>query len=227
MDAKKNSIIVWRIIFTYMILFYHFDNKYLITYDFKGNIGWYIAVEFFFIVSGYLLYTGIGKLSETCHSGWDYFVYRYKKIYPFYLGAFLFSFIMYSIVTNSATIGAMLKVLSYNFFEVFAMHGIGLDVGWSHINNTSWYVSIMLIAGLIIYHCLIKWKDTFVNFVAPLIIIVSFSYLYRNMGGIGAVVQISGLYNHQALMRGLSGMCLGIFAARLTEYIKKECKRTG
>lgn len=120
----------------------------------------------------------------------------------------------------------IVKVLSNDFFEVFALHGIGLDDGWSYINNTSWFISIMLISGMIIYHCLLRWKHDFCNFAAPLIIMVSFSYLYRNMHCIGAVVQISGLYNNQALMRGLADMCLGIFAARLNEYIREKCERT-
>lgn len=227
MNTKNNSITVWRIVFTYMILFYHFDNKYIISQNFPGNIGWYIAVEFFFIVSGYLLYAKLDSMMQKMHSGWDYFVYRYKKIYPYYLGAFLFSLITYYAAKETATLGDVIKLLSYDFFEVFALHGIGLDAGWSHINNTSWFISIMFISGFIIFHCLVKWKDNFCNFVAPLIIMISFSYLYRNMQGIGAVVEISGFYNHQALMRGLADMCLGIFAARLNGYIRTNCRKTG
>ncbi len=226
MKAKNNSITIWRIIFTYMILIFHFDNKYGISKMFGLEIGWYIGVEFFFIVSGYLLYDKIDSLAEKCHSGWDYFVYRYKNIYPYYLGAFIFSFVMYFAVKDSWSVMDMVKFLSNDFFEVFALHGIGLDDGWSYINNTSWFISIMLISGFIIYHCLIKWRDNFVNFVAPLIIMISFSYLYRNMHGIGAVVQIDGLYNHQALMRGLADMCLGIMAARLNHYIRENYKNT-
>ncbi len=46
------------------------------------------------------------------------------------------------------------------------------------------------------------------------------------MRSIGAVVQISGLYNNQALMRGLADMCLGIMAARLNGYIRENFKNT-
>ncbi len=82
----------------------------------------------------------------------------------------------------------------------------------------------MFLSGFIIFHCLLKWRDNFCNFVAPLIITVCFSYLFRNMYGIGAVVQISDLYNNQALMRGLADMCLGIMAARLNTYIQINYK---
>ena len=53
---KTNSIKLWRIVFTYMILIYHFDNAFPFSVEMELAAGWYIAVEFFFIVSGYLLY---------------------------------------------------------------------------------------------------------------------------------------------------------------------------
>lgn len=223
--AKNNSIIVWRILFTYLILIFHFDNKYCISTHFDLAIGWYIAVEFFFIVSGYLLSSGLDKLSQKCHNGWDYFVHRFGKIYPYYLCAFLFSFLFYFVTKPHFSIEEMIMLLSNDFFEVFALHGIGLNDGWVYVNNSSWYISIMLISGLIIYHCLLKWKDTFCNFIAPLIIIVSFSNLYRTMHGIGACVETTGVYTNLPLMRGLADMCLGILAARLTNYLKTNIKR--
>lgn len=223
--TKNNSIIIWRILFTYLILIFHFDNKYCISTHFNLAIGWYIAVEFFFIVSGYLLYSGLDKLSEKCRNGWDYFVLRFGKIYPYYLCAFLFSFIFYFATNPQFSLKEMISLLSNDFFEIFALHGIGLNDGWVYVNNSSWYISIMLISGLIIYHCLIKWKDTFCNFIAPLIIIISFSNLYRTMQCIGACVETTGVYTNLPLMRGLADMCLGILAARLTAYLKTNIKR--
>lgn len=223
--TKNNSIIIWRIIFTYLILMFHFDNKYRISANFGLTNGWYIAVEFFFIVSGFLLYSGLEKLSERCRNGWDYFLYRYGKIYPYYLCAFLFSFLFYFVTKPNSSMEEMIMLLSNNFFEVFALHGIGLNDGWAYVNNSSWYISIMLIGGLFIYHCLIKWKDNFCNLVVPLIVIISFSNLYRSLHCIDACVEISGVYINLPLMRGLADMCLGILAARLTDYLKNNIKR--
>lgn len=224
--TKNNSIVVWRIIFTYLILIFHFDNKYCISTQFDIAIGWYIGVEFFFIVSGYLLYTGLDRLSKKCRSGWDYLVYRYGKIYPYYFTAFMFSLVCF-ILTRSVSLVDVVKFLSNDFFELFALHGIGLDDGWAYLNNTGWFISVMFLSGFIIYHCLVKWKEQFCNFAAPLIIIISFSYLYRNVKGIGAVVEISGFYGNMALMRGLADMCLGIMAARLNGFLAQNCRKTG
>lgn len=225
--SKNNSIVIWRILFTYLIMTYHFDNKYAISQHFGLAVGWYIGVEFFFIVSGYLLYAKLDVLSQRYRSAPAYVWMRFKRIYPFYLGAFFLSLLC--LVVTDANMGAadVLKLLSDDYFEVFALQGIGLDYGWNYVNNTGWFISILLICSFIIYHCLLKWRDTFVNFAVPLIIMISFSFLYRNMKGIGGVVQTTGFYENWALMRGMADMCLGICAARLSERIGRQFRRKG
>lgn len=225
--GKNNSIVIWRILFTYLIMAYHFDNKYAISQHFGLAIGWYIGVEFFFIVSGYLLYAKFDSLSQSYRSAPAYVWMRFQKIYPFYLGAFLLSLFFY-VVTDAQMRGVdVIKLLSDDYFEVLALQGIGLDDGWNYVNNTGWFISILLISSFIIYHCLLKWRDTFVNFAVPLIVMISFSFLYRNMKGIGGVVQTTGFYENWALMRGMADMCLGICAARLSSRIGKQFRRKG
>lgn len=218
MQKKSNSIVLWRIIATYMIAFVHFDNCYYIFEDLGLRMGWHVMVDFFFIVSGYLLFTNFDKLQATCKNGLDYFLLRYKKIYPLYLGGFLLCFILYVKVYGERPI----DVLVTHVFELFCMQGIGLNLGWVFVNNSMWYMSVMLIAGFIIFHCLTKWKDTFVQFVAPIIIIIAFSYIYRYRGNLDAVAETDGLFLNQALMRGLADMCLGIFAAQINQWLRKE-----
>ena len=219
--SKNNSITLWRIIFAYLIMIFHFDNKYVISQHFGLTPGWYIGVEFFFIVSGYLLYAKLDTLSAKYRSGLAYLGHRYRKIYPYYLASFILCFIFLFLTREGTSVLEMIRFLSNDFFEVFALHGIGLDDGWSYVNNTSWFISVMFLCDFIIYHCLVKWKDAFVNFAAPLIVIISFSFLYRNMQGIGAAVQTTGFYENWALMRGLADMCLGIFAARLNQSFRR------
>lgn len=218
MQKKENSIVLWRIIFTYVIAIYHFDNCYYILEELNLRSAWYIAVEFFFIVSGFLMFNNLDKLSETCKTGFDYFLLRFRKTYPYYLGGFLLCFILYVLIRGERAT----DVLVTHVFELFCMHGIGLDQPWIYMNNTTWYLSVMLIAGFIIFHCLVKWKDTFVHFVAPIIVMVTFSYLFRYLGTINGVAETDGLFLNQALMRGLADMCLGIFAAKLNRWLQRE-----
>lgn len=65
-ERTVNMIEFWRVIFTLMIAVYHFNNTYSISWG-KWNLtpGWYIGVEFFFIVSGYLLASRSRVSNET------------------------------------------------------------------------------------------------------------------------------------------------------------------
>ena len=46
----------WKIVFTFMIAIFHFNNIYPALYQrYSINDGWYIGVEFFFLTSGVLL----------------------------------------------------------------------------------------------------------------------------------------------------------------------------
>ena len=222
MQKKQNSIVLWRIIFTYLVAIYHFDVAYAISNQIGIRSAWYIAVEFFFIVSGYLIYSNLDKLSATYKSGPAYFRVRFARLYPYYLGSFILCLGLYAYLSGERII----DLLVTHVFEMFAMQGIGLNVGWVYVNDTAWYISVVLIAGFLIYHCLVKWKDTFVKFVAPIIVMATFSYFFRFRGNINAVLEAEGLWLSHGLLRGLSGMCLGIFAAEGNAWLQRE-KRDG
>ncbi|MBO5335837.1 MAG: acyltransferase [Lachnospiraceae bacterium] len=218
MQKKSNAIVLWRIIATYMVAIAHFDDCYYIFNDLGVRNGVHVVVDFFFIMSGYLMFANFEKLSTKCKNGFDYFVMRYKKVYPAYLGGFILCFILYVWAYEERPI----DVLVTHVFELFCMQGIGLNQGWVYVNNSMWYLSVMLIAGFIIFQCLLKWKDTFVQLIAPIIVMITFSYFFRNVGHMNAVAETDGLFINRALMRALSGMCLGIFAVQLNRFLVKE-----
>ena len=77
---KNRQMQFWRIVFTYVIAYYHLNNAY-------GNYkSGYIAVEFFFMLSGYLLVNKLtflyenGKLENM--TAWKYTWQRYQKYFP-------------------------------------------------------------------------------------------------------------------------------------------------
>lgn len=223
MEHKNNSIVVWRIIFTYFVTGFHFDNQYLITRSLGFSNGTYLSVEFFFMVSGYLLYEGFLRNPEKYSSGLHYLWARVKRLLPYYWGSYAL-LILWLIGTSG--LKETLYTISFRYPELFALQCMGLNEGWTNMNNSTWYISVMLLCGFVIYHCLVKWKDNFINFAAPIMIIVFYSYLYRNNGGIHVVTQTEGFYLNWALMRGMAAMCLGLFACRLNHAIlRKEIKQ--
>ena len=80
-EGKNNAVECFRVFFTMIIVLHHggtFLKTRLVTHG-------YIAVEFFFILSGYLLVTTF--LRESSHSCWKYLWKRYARLYPEYIMA--------------------------------------------------------------------------------------------------------------------------------------------
>lgn len=218
---KNNSIKLWRIIFTYMILIYHFDNAFPFSAEMELTAGWYIAVEFFFIVSGYLLYRTYKN--GRYESAFLYTIHRLKAIYPKYIVAVIIVWIALSI-SRGYTYRMSLGFLADSYFELLLLQGIGLGRGWDYINPTLWYISVLLIAGYIIYFLLTHIEEWFVKFIAPVFVIFTYAYLYRTFGHINVVMDIEGFWGNFALLRGVADMCVGIIAAKGTDYLLQKDK---
>lgn len=223
-ENKTNSIYVMKILFTYMIALFHYPAFIIYVCSHGGTMGWYIAVEFFFIVSGYLLYKKIKSDGASQKSAWEYTWHRYKKIWPSYLLSFVVTVFVIA-VYNKYSLKQLYKRVTDSFFEIFMLQGIGLNREWDYVNPTLWYISVMLIAGFIIYWMLINYEKIFVEIIAPLVIVIAYSYLYRNVGSLNAVTDTLGLYENQALIRALADMCLGIYAVKLEERFKSKSDR--
>lgn len=222
-EKKGNAIYFWRIIFTYMIVIFHFDNPFPYSAELGIRPGGYIAVEFFFIVSGYLLFEKSEQYKQRFPSAWQYTLHRYRQIYFKYLFAFVLVFCAIVQVRN-LNLAETADLLLDSYWEIFALQGIGLGREWNYINPTLWYISILFIGGYIIYFFLLHYRDVFLKIIAPVFIMVAYSLLYRNVGSLDAVVRIEGIYLHYALIRGLADMCLGIYGVMINNYLQENYK---
>lgn len=211
----KNDIYLWRIVFTYLICIFHFLCLVPI------HFGWYIAVEFFFMVSGYLLYKDYTENKYT--SAWSYTKHRLVSLYPYYICSFFIMFIAQSIRENFS-IGRMISTLLHSIWEILLLQGAGLDRGWDYVNAILWYLSIVIIAGYIIFYLLrYEWYR---ELIVPLSVILIYAYFYRTGGGTtDRVMKVSGFFMNEALLRGLAGMNLGIICYRFREHIENKYKR--
>lgn len=104
---KDNSIVVWRIFFTYVIMTFHFFNAYSI------GSSLYLATDFFFIVSGFLIAKDVeeGKYKNA-------FVFlkkRIKKYYPHYILSLIISYVVFTCLRKGPQV-SVLSLISEAFF---------------------------------------------------------------------------------------------------------------
>ncbi len=215
--AKNNAIPFWRIIFTYMIVIFHFDFMFPYSEAMGVRAGWYIGVEFFFLVSGFLLYRKVMS-PKAFDSAFGYTLHRYQSLYLKYLMAFAVTFLAV-VLLHKRSIGAA-ELLADSFFEILLLQEIGLGRAWDFINPTLWYLSVLVIAGHIIYYLLLRHRKLFLELIGPVLILVSASVLYRYYGWLDAVTSLDQpFFINGSIFRGLMEMTLGVYCAMFSDRI--------
>lgn len=92
---RNHSIDFFRFIFAMLIVFYHYLFHIL-----GRKTGWYIGVEFYFILSGFFLMKSYEENKKFClgeYKATNYLVDKIKKLYPHYLFSFLVMFFVMGI----------------------------------------------------------------------------------------------------------------------------------
>ncbi|MBO4678783.1 MAG: acyltransferase [Lachnospiraceae bacterium] len=213
MQSRDNMISIWRIVFTYMIVCFHFFAVYGIA-----NY-WEIAVDFFFIVSGWLLATHAERNSSTAY---EYTWKRIKRLYPEYLPAFVIN-VVCVFLWGGYTRGEFFWWLKdTGVKELLMIHYWPWDEGKYLANGTTWYLSILLIAGLILYSLYKRFPGALKEVILPIVIISYLTYTFRNYYDIMGD-DIVGIF-HMRFFRGFSEMGIGALLyslnVRCSSYLK-------
>ena len=187
------SIEALRFIFMLVIAVWHFGRINPFTHG-------YIAVDFFFILSGFLLY---GSYMRHKYDVLQYTVAKLKRFYPEYFMVFVVAFLLkLNILLRD---GDAVSVLLNSMSEGLLIHSVG--VFSSGINATSWYVSVLLVGGGILYAVLYCNKKVALSIVFPLLILLSYTYLLAFNGSLEQFANDG--FVSQCLLRGMAGMALG------------------
>lgn len=187
----NHSISFFRLVFTFIIAFWHFP---LLS---KGvlNSG-YIVVEFFFILSGYLLYQSSNKQIGTIE-------YTKNKISRFWLKAVIITTII-SLANNSMVFNHLNDFLQYSakvFLLLVAI--VPTDKNIPVHNGPIWYLTVLIWGGALIYAIIKtfpqKWK-----FILSVICIASYAIVLKNT----YIFDEAWAYP-LPLLRGLGSLSLG------------------
>ena len=200
---KNNRIQFWRVVFTYLIALYHLNKEFNIT------TSWYIGVEFFFILSGYLL---MKKAEKSNESAAKYTLDKVQRFFPHCLFAFFIAFGGYGFLH-----GYTLKEWGVNFLnsltEIFLIHEIGLNYDpSSKMNSVTWYISVLLIVGYFMWYMVKNHKKVYVEVIAPFLVLFIYAYLYRTYGNLSKQGETIGFWLNSEMLRGIAAMNCGVIA---------------
>ena len=218
--AYNPEIDFWKLIFAVIIFLYH-ANKFT-----KGMIPFsrgYIAVEFFFILSGYFMATKIrSNMRKGIYTRTNQFLKgKLLGFYKIFFAAFLIAFVGREILTYDSFTGVIRNFLS-SLYEVGLLRMYGLYITKSY-NGTTWYISAMMIAMAFLYPLAAKFKRQFFTVASPMLALAGWAALLLKFENLNtADGTVFGSFVFSGVIRALAGLCMGMFINECCELLKEK-----
>lgn len=226
MSKRNGEIDLLRFFFALLIVFHHFNSNFSLGFFANG----YIGVEFFFVVSGYLMTSHVSKMNAgnrelgfVADETWHYLLKKVSSFYPYYFSVVLLQVIVRNILVNHNGIAQ----IGYNFLKsipTFTLSFMALNESAVslYVGNT-WYLSAMLIAIFLLYPLLL-WQYKFsVEIVFPFLSLFIIGFLFETNKTLSYWANWSGLV-YFGVLRAVAEMALGgcIFQLSVIMTIKKS-----
>lgn len=217
-DSERNmGVELLRFIFAIIIVLGHgygtFSEEGLPVWIVKQGA---IGVEFFFVLSGILMGKKVLKVKQSENESYEkignetinFIKKKYVSIFPTHVLVFIIMYIEY-VVWNQLGCLESLWLLISALPEFFLIYMSGLRL--TDINPNDWYISAMLLAMLIIYPWLRKFRGLFSKVISPTLSLIIFGYLYQVTGTItpSGTLMMGGVFL-KGTLRGIAEICLGI-----------------
>ena len=224
LSKKRNGEIdVLRFLFSLCILFYHFQKKKVLPFmDLfpDGNIG----VEFFFIVSGYLMARHAEHRSKSGGIADETALYikqRYRSFFRYYIVAFLLhGFIRYIMIRKVDIIWLIPNLLKTVPTVLLAFVTLNPSSAALTVPAT-WFLSALLIASFILYPVLLRNVYLAEVIILPLLSLFTLSYLYNTCHTVIGVTKWMGFASFGAL-RAVGEMALGACLCVPTDVLSRN-----
>lgn len=218
MQKRNHTIDLLKFMFSLVIMLRHSEMMFQgdLRYEHITFLGGSRAVEFFFIVSGYLI--AASCLNRRYDNAMEY---MWHKIRPFLLPvwiSWLVSFIGIHMIAENVTVRTLLRDALYSIFDLLFLRNAGFR-GISYI-GTSWYISALMLSTLIICVPLMRYRETYVFWLAPVSAIMILGYLSHECGHIVDIDQWMGIA-YKCQLRAFAEIDLGIFLYGVCLYLKK------
>lgn len=198
---KSYSLELFRYLFMLIIALWHSNLKI-----FQHG---YLPVEFFFILSGYLLLRSVEKHNIGTL---QYTYIKFKRFMPQYLTALSILILINFHKWN--TIVFWIERIP----ELFMIQCTGFYSG--SLNSPLWYLSVLILGGGILHSLILRKKNIVIKVILPLFILSFYTYLFNQQDSLECWKEI-GCFSIP-LLRGLAAMSIGVILAYIHIYYNEK-----
>lgn len=199
--SRKLSIEALRFFFCIIVCIWHFGAKPngLLYHG-------YLAVEFFFILSGYLLYASF--LHNPKRSIFEYVYGRIKRFYP----RIILALVPLLVLKASEIMNDPYRLVN----EILFVRDLGIFGGG--VNDPAWYINILVVGGGILFAFLKNNERATVTIILPLIILFYLTYLFGYMKS--ETVEAWSVHGpiSMVLWRGIIEMSIGVLLFHIQHF---------
>ena len=228
---KNGKIEFYRFLFCMIVLLFHCRKYFIGGADFAHGAHWTLfahgaaAVEFFFIVSGFLMAKSIFKRVQTQSSApqsrdlfTEYGTYmrrKYAGIFPMHAVGFVFAF------CSALLLYGFRGVDVFNYFTDSIPNLLLIEMSGIRFrdpNHIEWYISCMLICMAILYPICRRFYYAFARYIAPIGALLLFGILIHETGSLTGVTQWMGI-GYKSLFRALADIMCGTVCFELSRTL--------
>lgn len=204
------SLEVFRYIFTTIVCLMHFWAFFWG----KGSIcgGGYIAVDFFFVLSGFFLC----KSALKSGSAMRYSLRHFCSVFFICTTSILSSVCLHvAISMGGGNLWDSLMIVVGSIPDLLSIQMSGIY--YPTHNGALWYVSSMIIAGYFLSYLYLNNNETYIKFLAPVFVIIGYAMINYYTGNLDSIGKDKSLILPLGLIRAFCGMSLGVITYELTK----------
>ena len=220
--GRNGRIEFFRFVFAVIVMIFHGKNVMddgKIRIMFSGRLG----VEFFFLVSGYLMAAAIAKIIErgenfsVSRESEKFLLKKFLSVYPMVVVSFCIYVIFSCCIQEQSILGLMVFVIR-RLPNLFLMEQTGVFL--STMNGT-WYLSSMLIAMAILFPLGIKHYRFMRRIGYGLIALLVAGYMMQFAKNLSGPTTIIGDFTFRGNLRAVSEIALGAVCFEGASQLRK------
>lgn len=224
---RVKSVEIWRLAFAISIVLCHAMYLPWDT-DTAGNMKFHVnslGVEFFFILSGFLMAKSACGGGASLSLGSETTAFLLKKLKPIY-PAFLFAACFELVIRFTLRMVDISdwKNIVYNVWDLLFLRVFGLGGTTDLLVGASWYLFALFPAMWLLFPLLRKYTNVFLHIIAPLLALCLFGWFERRYGNINYALHLNEWNVCLGLLRAIAEVSIGCVAYVLCETMKAKYK---